>query len=204
MDISDKIIGRLSQYRRLLSMIAETGQSNIYSHQIASFVKISSAQVRRDIMNIGYTGNPNNGYNIKDLAESIGSFIDDAEPQFAALVGVGNLGKAIIDYFSGRRPKLSIAASFDSDPQKQSRVIHGCRCYSLEEFDEFVRDNNISIGIIAVPTADAQKTADMLIKAGVKGLLNFAPVPLHVHSTIYIEDIDITMSLEKVAYFARQ
>ncbi|MFC1490668.1 redox-sensing transcriptional repressor Rex [Candidatus Latescibacterota bacterium] len=204
MNISDKVIGRLSLYRRLLHLLSDNGYEYVYSHDLASYAKVSSAQIRRDIMNIGYFGNPNKGYNVKELITSIGKFLDGPSHQYAALVGVGNLGKAILDYFSGRRPKLSIAASFDSDSQKQNRVIHGCRCYSITELNEIISKNNISIGIIAVPTSAAQQSADMLINAGVKGLLNFVPVPLKVPSNIYIEDIDMTMSLEKVAYFARQ
>jgi redox-sensing transcriptional repressor len=107
-------------------------------------------------------------------------------------------------YFTGRRPNLSIVAAFDNDPYKADRVIHGCRCYVLEDLDRVIREEDIRVAIIAVPATEAQAVADLLVRAGVAGMLNFAPVRLHVPSHIYVEDIDMTMSLEKVAYFARQ
>jgi len=201
--IPDKSIGRLSLYRRILNTIHDDSRRNIYSHELAAIAGSSAAQVRRDIMNIGYSGNPNRGYDIKDLSTSIGNFLDAPEGQRVALVGVGNLGRAILAYFSGRRPKLTIDAAFDSDPKKTGRVIHGCHCYSINELDETTVNLSLTVGIITVPASEAQKTADSLIRSGITGLLNFAPVRLKTPPSVYIEDIDMTMSLEKVAYFAR-
>jgi len=203
MKVSAKIVGRLSLYRRILTAVQGQSIRNIYSHELASMAGVTAAQVRRDIMNIGYSGNPNRGYDVQELARAIESFLDDPRGQKAALVGVGNLGRAILAYFSGRRPKLSIEAAFDIDPQKYGRVIKGCRCYFLEDMGEVISRDNITIGIVTVPASGAQKVTDMLINHGIRGILNFAPVPLRVPSGIYVEDIDMTMSLEKVAYFAR-
>ncbi len=201
--VSDKVIGRLSLYRRLLISLRD-GSQYLFSHELASLVGVTAAQVRRDIMHIGYSGNPNRGYDVAELVKSIEIFIDPKELQFAALVGVGNLGRAILSYFSGRRPKLSIVAAFDTDPARYDRVVHGCRCYAIEDLDYIVSKTGINIGIITVPATEAQKVTDMLVNVGVKGILNFAPHPLHVSPDVYVEDIDMTMSLEKVAYFARK
>lgn len=201
--VSDKVIGRLSLYRRLLTSLHD-GPQYLFSHELASLVGVSAAQVRRDIMHIGYSGNPNRGYDVAELVKSIEIFIDPKELQFAALVGVGNLGRAILAYFSGRRPKLSIIAAFDIDPARYDRVVHGCQCYAMENLDYIVSQTGINVGIITVPATEAQKVTDMLLNAGVKGILNFAPHPLHVSPDVYVEDIDMTMSLEKVAYFARK
>jgi len=160
--------------------------------------------VRRDMMAVGYSGSPTRGYDVRALVESIGESLDAPEGQGVALVGIGNLGRAIMAYFTGRRPKLSIVAAFDSDPAKINRVIHGCRCYSMIELPEVVRDLAIRIAIITVPSAEAQSVADSLVRAGVTGILNFAPAPLRVPAGVYVEDIDMSMSLEKVAFFARQ
>jgi redox-sensing transcriptional repressor len=97
---------------------------------------------------------------------------------------------------------LSIVAAFDNNPHKVGRVIHGCRCYSLDELPEVVRQLNIQVGVLTVPAGEAQAVADMLVRSGVKGILNFAPVPLKAPPNVYVEDIDMTMSLEKVAFFA--
>ncbi len=201
--VSEKTIGRLSLYRLLLRTIINEGKRSIYSHELAAISGATAAQVRRDIMNVGYSGNPNRGYDTRELIESIGSFLDDPEGQRAALVGVGNLGRAILAYFAGRRPKLSIVAAFDNDPGKFGRVINGCHCHSIADFDSIVREENIDIGIITAPASEAQTIADLMVRAGVKGILNFAPVRLKIPSGVFVEDIDMSMSLEKVAYFAR-
>jgi redox-sensing transcriptional repressor len=202
--IPDKTIGRLSLYRRLLNRINVEGVRSIYSHQLAAMAGVTAAQVRRDIMSIGYSGNPNRGYEVAELIASIGSSLDDPEGQKAALVGVGNLGRAILTYFAGRRPKLSIVAAFDNDPKKYDRVIQGCRCFNIDRLSEVVKDMGITIGAVTVPANDAQRVADQLVRAGVSGILNYAPVRLRVPGAVYVEDIDMTMSLEKVAYFARK
>ncbi|MCE5250964.1 redox-sensing transcriptional repressor Rex [bacterium] len=201
--ISGKTIGRLSLYRRLLNELVRDAVKNIYSHELAARAGVTAAQVRRDIMNIGYSGNPNRGYDVQLLIEGIGNFLDTAEGQKVALIGVGNLGRAILAYFSGRRPKLSIVAAFDNDPEKYGRVIQGCRCYPIDQIQKIVQELDIRIATLCVPAGVAQDIADMLVQSGIKGILNFAPVPLHVPRNIYVEDIDLTMSFEKVAYFAR-
>lgn len=202
--ISAKTIGRLSLYRRLLLQLAADGVKYIYSHDLAAEAGVSAAQVRRDIMYIGYSGNPNRGYDVQELIQSIGNFFDAPDVQNIAIIGVGNLGRAIMAYFTGRREKLHIAAVFDNDPNKYGRVIHGYRCYDVEMLSQIAIDLSISIGAICVPAGFAQKVADNLVLAGIRGILNFAPVPLHVPPDIYVENIDMTMAMEKVAYFARK
>lgn len=202
--VSGKTIGRLSLYRRVLYGLLAEGERAIFSHQLAVLVGGTAAQVRRDVMALGYMGSPTRGYDIAELIGSIGEFLDVPEGQKAALVGIGNLGRALLAYFAGRRPKLTIEAAFDTDPTKVNRVIHGCRCYPIEDLTSVVRDQGIQVGIVSVPSDYAQQVTDKLCQAGVLGLVNFAPVRLRVLRHIYVEDIDMTMSLEKVAYFAGQ
>lgn len=202
--IPNKEIGRLSLYRRLLKNLAKSGMRSVFSHQLASMAGVSAAQLRRDIMNIGYSGQPNRGYAVAGLIESIDQFLDPVEMQHVALVGVGNLGKAILGYFIGRHAKLNIVAAFDRDPQRFGRVIQGCRCYSIADLNDVVEREHITVGIITVPESEAQNVADQLVAAGVKGILNFAPVPIITPPGVYVEDIDMTMTLERAAYYARQ
>jgi redox-sensing transcriptional repressor len=202
--ISDRTIGRLSLYRRLLRDLLADGEQYIFSHQLATLAGGTAAQVRRDIMAIGYTGSPVHGYDVEQLLESIGQFLDASQTQNVALVGVGNLGRALLAYFVGRHPTLSIVAAFDNDPTKANRVIHGCRCYPIDDLKPIVAEQDIRLGIISVPAPEAQSVSNLLCQAGVRGLLNFAPVRLWVPDHVYVENLDVTMSLEKVAYFARQ
>ena len=201
---SDKTIGRLSLYRRLLSGLQASGVRYVYSHQLAAMAGGTAAQVRRDMMSIGYSGTPTRGYDVLELMASISRFLDEPTGRGVALVGAGNLGRAIMAYFAGRRPNLTVVAAFDSDPHKVNRVIHGCHCYPMDELPDVIAREGILVGIITVPAGEAQAVADRLVRAGVRGLLNFAPVPLRAPPGVYVEDRDMTTSLEKVAYFARQ
>jgi redox-sensing transcriptional repressor len=202
--VSDKTIGRLSLYRRILGAMVAEGTRSVFSHQLANMAGCTAAQVRRDIMELGYSGTPVKGYDVARLAESIQQFLDAPGGQGVALVGVGNLGKALLAYFAGRRPSLKIVAAFDIDPYKVNRVIHGCRSYPMESLPEVVGACGIAVGIIAVPAGAAQEAAEALVRAGIRGILNFAPVRLRVSPRVYVRDMDMTISLETVAFFARQ
>ena len=201
--VSVRSVGRLSLYRRLLDSLHAEGTRNVYSHELAALAGSTAAQVRRDLMAIGYSGSPNRGYQVAELLASIRQFVDSPHGQRVVLVGVGNLGRALLAYFSGRRPNLSIVAAFDNDPEKIGRVIHRCRCHPLNELEAVARQMDVSLGIITVPAEAAQDVAGRLVAAGVHGLLNFAPVRVRVPHNVYVEDIDMTISLEKAAYFAR-
>jgi redox-sensing transcriptional repressor len=180
----------------------ETGSEGVYSHELAAVAGVSAAQVRRDMMAVGANGSPTRGYNVEKLVECLSVELDDPEGSRAALVGVGNLGRAMLSFFQGRRPKLSIVAAFDREPYKVGRVVCGCRCYSMDEMSQVVIDKKITVGIIAVPSSAAQAVASELEDAGVRGILNFAPVALRISPETFSEDIDMTMALERVAYFA--
>jgi redox-sensing transcriptional repressor len=201
--ISGKTVGRLSLYRRLLESHVPERQLQIFSHHLAELACVTPAQVRRDLMSIGYSGTPGRGYSVKDLAGGIQRFLEDPAGQSVALVGVGNLGRAILSYFAGRRPHLQISAAFDTDRSKTGRVINGCRCHPMEDMETVIAGGRIRVGIVAVPASAAQECSDRLVSAGITGILNFAPVPLRVPSHVFLEDRDMTMSLETVAFFAR-
>ncbi len=202
--ISDKTIGRLSLYRRLLNGLEQSGQATVFSHEVASMAGVTAAQVRRDVMSIGFSGSPAKGYGVSELAEAISTVLYRGTTQTGALIGVGNLGRALLAYFVGRHPKLSIRAAFDRDPAKTNRVINGCRCYPNNQLAEVVRTEGIQVGVITVPAGEAQSAANDLCQAGILGLLNFAPVRLWVPAHVYVEDLDVSQSLERVAYFAGQ
>lgn len=196
-------VGRLSLYRGLLDRLLGEGRSHVFSHELAALAGATASQVRRDLMAVGSVGSPVRGYDVRALADTIGRFLDAPEGQRAALVGVGHLGGAILAFFAGRRPHLSIVAAFDTDPQKTDRVILGCRCYQAAEMEKVIAAEKIDVAVLAVPAGAAQAAADSLVRAGVRGLLNFAPVRLRVPEGVFVEDMDMAVSLEKVAFFAR-
>ena len=202
--ISERVVARLSQYRRLLNVLAAEGATHVVSRELARLAGRTAAQVRRDLMALGYAGSSARGYEVAGLLASIRAFLDQPGGQGVALVGVGNLGKALLTHFTGRRPNLVIAAAFDSDPSKANRTINQCRVWSMDRLKDVLKAKAIRVAIIAVPPEAAQPVADALADAGVRGILNFAPVRLRAPRGVYVEDLDMTVSLEKVAYFARR
>jgi redox-sensing transcriptional repressor len=194
----------MSQYRRTLLLILSREKTHVFSHEIAQMLHITPVQVRRDLMLIGYSGNLRKGYDIKELIELIGKIIDTEKGQKVAVVGLGNLGKAFISYFKGKRTKLTIVAAFDINPEKVDRMYDGVPCYPVTRLKEIIRKENISIGIITVPAEQAPAIAESLVQAGVKGILNYSPKPLNVSPHVYLEEYDMITSLEKVAFFAKK
>lgn len=201
--IPDKTIERLSLYRWLLEVRVDETTVNLFSHQLAAMACVTPAQVRRDLMAIGYSGSPNRGYMVKDLAKSIAKVIDGEEPARVALVGMGNLGRAIVSFLRGRRSALQVVATFDNDDSKAGRIIGGCKCHLQNSIEDVIAAERITVAILTVPSDSAQEVADRLVSAGVRGILNYAPVPLRVPEWVYLENRDVTAALEKVAYFAR-
>ena len=204
MKVSEKKIERIINYRRALIRIGkQMKKTHVFSHQLAISSGTSPAQVRRDLMEIGYTGSPAHGYEIKGLLAGIGQFIDPDKKEGIALIGIGNLGRAIIDYFNGQSSKLEIVTVFDNNPDKIERVIAGCRSYHVKDLKKIIIERNIKTAVVSVPSSEAQNIADELIDAGIKGILNYAPIILNIPKGIYVENRDMITTLEKVSYFAK-
>jgi redox-sensing transcriptional repressor len=201
--VSRKTVGRLSLYRRLLLTLQEAGADHVYSHQLARLAGVTAAQVRRDLMSIGYSGSPNRGYEVDKCLASLAHFLDGPDRQDAVLVGVGRLGRAILAHVTGRRPKLRIAACFDTDPELIGTSVEGCRCHAVDEMEQTVRALGARIGVIAVPPDRAQAAATRLVDAGVRSIISFAAVPLRLPPGVFVDYIDITSVLESAAFFAR-
>ena len=206
--ISKRVIERLSEYRSTLDEFdinqTRSEPRSIYSHELAKMCGVTAAQVRRDLMTIGFSGSSSKGYDVSELQQTVGDFLGFNEERRMVLVGIGHLGRALLDFFANRNPKLILCAAFDVNEMRINRVIHGVRCYSVSELTKVVMDERASMGIITVPDTEAQKVASALVDGGVSGLLNFAPVQLRVPNHVFVENLNISTILEKVAYFAGQ
>lgn len=189
-------------YRRLLKGALEEGKTHIYSYELASLFNKTPSMIRSDIMLIGYTGSPTKGYEIKTFIQCISNILDNPDGNRIALAGIGNLGRAILSYFISRRFNLSITAAFDIDPSLQNKVIAGVRCYHTSRMAEVIKKEGITIGIITTPADAAQDVANTLVSADIRSILNFAPCPIHVPPHVHLEYNDISMTLEKVAFFS--
>ncbi|MDD5765059.1 MAG: redox-sensing transcriptional repressor Rex [Candidatus Marinimicrobia bacterium] len=202
--VPEKNIERLLLYRRILANLRREKKTAVFSHQLALMSDASPAQVRRDFMLIGYFGSPVRGYDIDQLIQSINEFVDAQEVQKVTLVGVGHLGRAILNYFQGRSDKLAITAAFDRNPEKVGRVLHGIHCYPTERIQEIVKAEGIDVAIITVPESEAQDVADRLVQAGIRGILNYAPIKLNLPPEIFVDNRDMLLAVEKIAFFARR
>lgn len=202
--IPEKTIERLSEYRRTLLASHKQGITHIFSHVLAGIHGITAVQVRRDLMLIGFSSDTKKGYDVKVLIDFISNILDSAAAMDIAVLGMGHLGQAITKYFNGKGLKLKITAAFDVDPQKVGTTIDGIPCYHMDDFEQIVEDDEISIVIVSSPTKVAPQLVVPIINAGIKGVLNFTSTPLNFPQGIVVENYDITTLLEKVAYFVKE
>lgn len=203
-DYSTHTVGRLSLYRRLLEDHLPEGTEQIFSHQLAELAGASSAQVRRDLMYLDYEGSPKRGYRVQDLLAALSKALDAPTLQPVALIGMGNLGQAIIGFFSGARPRLAITACFDNDKAKTGQTFSAVPCYHVSQLEAVVARQGIITAIITTPAQAAQAVVDRLVAAGVRGILSYAHVPLKTPPGVFVEEGDMTVALEKTAWFARK
>jgi redox-sensing transcriptional repressor len=200
--VSSKSVERLSLYRRILSELKDSGADNIYSPQLAEISGGTAAQVRRDLMATGYSGSPKMGYQIEELLKGINDFLGPPKGTKAVLVGVGNLGRALLSYFKQRPIGLTIEALFDNSETLTGKTVGKCQCYHVSDMAQVIKDIDARVAVISVPAESAQAVAEDLIAAGIRGIMNFAPVRLHVPENVYVDYVDMTVVSEKVAYFA--
>ncbi len=203
MTLPERTVERLSEYRRSLLQCLEEGKTHIFSHELADLHHNTAVQVRRDIMFIGYTSMQRKGYDVRELVDVIGDILDSERGLNVAVIGIGNLGRAVTTYFVGKRSKLNIIATFDVDTTKIDRVISGVKCYPLSRLKEVVDAQQISIAIMTVPADSSAEVMAQLVEAGIKGVMNFTTVPLNVPPEMYLDEYDMITSLEKVAYFVK-
>jgi redox-sensing transcriptional repressor len=201
--LPERTVERLSEYRRSLLQCLDEGKTHIYSHELAELHHNTAVQVRRDIMFIGYSSMQRKGYDVRELISVIGDILDSEKGLNVAVIGVGNLGRAITTYFTGKRSKLNIIATFDVDHNKIDRVVSGVKCYPLNRLKEVTKSHNISIAIMTVPADSAEEVSELIVEAGIKGVLNFTTVPLNLADEVYLDEYDMITSLEKVAYFVK-
>ncbi|MRR20539.1 redox-sensing transcriptional repressor Rex [bacterium] len=199
-----KTVERLSQYRRALISSLAVNRNYVFSHELAAMLHITAVQVRRDLMLIGYGSVMRKGYDVRELIKTIGSIIDAPSGLNVAIIGMGNLGRAITGYFRGKRTNMNVVAALDVDPQKVDKVVAGVKCYHLDQIKKLKGELDITIAVLTVPPDQAVTVASMLVNNGIKGIMNFTTVPLNVPDNVYLEEFDMITSIEKVAYFVKE
>jgi redox-sensing transcriptional repressor len=198
--IPDETVRRLPIYLRGLMVSADQGHEHISSQSLADSVGVDAWQIRKDLSYFGDFGTPGVGYNIEKLARGIKKTLRLDVIRRAALVGVGDLGSALLAYPGFRTYGLDIVAAFDVDPEKIGRVLNGIEIEDAAQIGS-LKQREISLAIVAVPRMAAQITVDCLVAAGVKGILNFAPCKLAAPRRIKVITLDIAMELARLPYY---
>jgi len=198
--IPNETIRRLPIYLRGLLFLSEQGQQDASSQNLADLLGVNSWQIRKDFSYFGGFGTPGVGYKIEEVAKQISKILKLDAARKVALVGVGNLGSAVLAYPGFKIYGFNIAAAFDIDPKKIGRKINNITIEDAANL-RTLKKRKISLAIIAVPRDTAQFTADALVKAGVKGILNFSPCYITVPKKVKVITIDIAMDLARLPYY---
>lgn len=201
---SRRTIERFFRYSQFLHTLQDGGTDHVYSHELAAAVSISPEQVRRDLMGFKLRGTPQRGYPITPFLQELHLHLESTTMTKMVLVGVGNMGRAILSHFTARRPDLHVVAAFDRDPEKVNKTYSGCPVLHVSQVARVVGKEKPVIGILAVPPDSAREAAEALVAAGVRGLVNFAPVKLEVPAGVTVEQPDISFCIDKTAYYARK
>jgi redox-sensing transcriptional repressor len=203
MRLPPRTVERLSKYRRLLSNYHPSEGAHIFSHDLARMLNLTPVQVRRDLMLVGLTGNHRKGYNIKELIALIGRVIDREKGHNIAIVGIGNLGRAVTAFIRKSHTKMNIVAAFDIDKDKINSEVAGVPCFHISEISKKVKELSVDIAILTVSPDAAVDITNILLNANIRGILNFTSVHLDVPDDVYLKNYDIITSLEEIGFFIK-
>ena len=191
---------RLSRYKNALNRLKALNFVRVFSDNLADAAGVTAAQVRKDFSLFGITGNRRGGYRVDELSEQLHRILGKDQLQEFVVVGVGNIGRALLRYRGLEKSGIRIAAGFDIDPAKYD-VAGDPPVLALENLVDFVRTRGIKLSVIAVPDYAAQQVVELMLAAGVKGVLNFAPICLKVPAGCVINNINLETELENLIYF---
>jgi len=202
--IPDATIGRLSLYSRYLAEADEKGITTVSSHNIAQATGVTPAQVRKDLAYFGEFGTRGVGYNSRELYNYIMKILGLDKRWSIAIIGAGNLGSALTQYKGFQQRGFDVKCIFDNDPKKIGKKLANVEICSIDSLEEKVKELDIKLGIIAVPAQAAQEVADRLVKAGIKGIINFAPINITVDESVILRRVDLAAQLEYLTYYLEE
>ena len=203
--ISEATIRRLSRYFRCLEQMEERGEEMVSSAQLASRCAVNAGQLRKDLSYFGEFGTRGLGYYVEHLLSDIKRILGLNEEWRLAIIGIGNLGSSLLGYKDFLRQNYKIVAAFDIDPQKVIGRVSGklgkpVEVLHISRIKEVAKKRKIQIGLITTPSSEAQGAADLLVKAKVRGILNFTPAQIIVRKGYVVKDVLFTTTLDNLAY----
>ena len=197
------VILRLPLYVRALTQLQREGESVVSSQQLGERLRMTPAQIRKDLSYFGRFGKQGRGYSISFLLEELRDILGLNGEWRACLVGVGRLGRAIINYTGFAPEGFSIVAAFDSSDNQVGALVNDLRVRPMSDLAVVVGEMGVSIGIVAVPAAQAQLVIDNLVKNGIKGILNYAPIAPYVPKDVVVRNIDPVLSLQSMTFYLK-
>ena len=203
-EVPEVVVSRLPMYVRALTQLRLEGSRVVSSQELGSRLQMTPAQIRKDLSYFGRFGKQGRGYNVGSLASELRMILGLDRDWRACLVGVGRLGRAIISYPGFAPQGFSIVAAFDGAPSQIGTNVGSLKVQAMEELAETVQDQNIIIGIVAVPAEQAQPVIDQLVEAGIFGVLNYAPTAPRIPDNVVMRNIDPVLSLQSMTYYLRR
>ena len=194
------VVSRLSLYLRELQHLIRDGHETTSSSQLGSLLGFTDAQVRKDLAYFGHFGYPGIGYRCDELITAIRRILGTDQHWSVAIVGTGNLGRALLGYKGFGNQNFRIVAAFDVDPQKVGGTVDGVRVYHIDEAASVVKQHRIRLAMIVVPAAAAQSVAEKLVAAGIEGIVNFAPVTIALPEGVTQVGVDLAIELEQLSF----
>lgn len=193
-------VQRLSLYLRRLEKLAAADVQTVSSQAIAESLHITAAQVRKDLAYFGQFGRPGVGYRVDSLTEQLRRILGTDRTVSVVVVGVGDLGRALLRYRGFRSKGFDLVGAFDIDPDKIGRKFGQVTVRHIDELSDVVRRHDVRLGVIATPVEAAQPVAEMLCDAGVRGILNFAATTLDTTADVTVRPVDLAATLEQLSF----
>ena len=198
--ISTAVINRLPRYYRYLGDLLESDITRISSKELSEKMNITASQIRQDLNNFGGFGQQGYGYNVEYLYNEIKKILGLDKIYNLIVVGVGNIGQALVNYTNFEKRGFVIKAVFDINPRLVGMTIRGIEVYDVDYMEEFVKNNDVDVAILAVPRSQSAKVANDLANWGVKGMWNFSHLDLQVPDDVVVENVHLTDSLMTLLY----
>ena len=200
-EVPEVVVSRLPQYLRILNRLMDDGITVVSSQQLGEKLQVTPAQIRKDLSYFGRFGKQGRGYSVYDLLERLRQILGVNSFWNVAVVGVGRLGRAIVNYPGFTPDGFHLVAAFDVNKEVIGSDIGGLTVHSLDELRKVVADRKISIAIVAVPVSHTQEVVDQLVACGIRAILNYAPIIPHVREGVRIRNIDPVLSLQSMTYY---